>query len=174
MGSRAAAILGGQHTAFDSRTTESLLGASLQLFSGDGNRQTALAIDTEVQRETVQLSVSSTSNRSEHRVTEYQFLTDNGRPLPAGIQVDPRGNVTITRVPGMERVSLMVRALHADGTSTEERLEIDVSTGSVKALDTPTREQQAPAPALLSTNLERLSSAADTERRALEQALGEP
>jgi VCBS repeat-containing protein len=171
---RAAAILGGQHTAFDSRTTDSLLGASLQLFSGTGNRQTPLTIDTEVQRETVQLSVSSAADRSEHRVTEYQFLTGNGRPLPAGIQVDPRGNVTITRVPGMERVSLTVRALRADGTSTEERLEIDVSTGSVKALDAPVREQQAPAPALLSTNLERLSSAADTERQALGQALGEP
>ncbi|MFM2053746.1 MAG: hypothetical protein RL456_1783, partial [Pseudomonadota bacterium] len=99
--------------------------------------------DTEVRRETVQVSVTATMTRRS-AVAEYQFLAVNGRPLPPTIHTDPRGTVTITRVPGMDRVQMLVRALRIDGVVSEERMEVDVATGTVRVIE-PAAAPAAPA-----------------------------
>ncbi|MEY4910127.1 MAG: hypothetical protein RL260_3845 [Pseudomonadota bacterium] len=122
--------------------------ASLRLPFSKGPVQESFWFETEVLCETLHLSVRPGHGRAtgtDSRVAEYQFLTTEGRPLPAQIRADPHGQVTITRVPGLERVGLMVRALRADGAVTEARLEIDVSSGAVRLLAEPDPVVQAPA-----------------------------
>jgi hypothetical protein len=171
---RAAALMDTRQSGFDTRATTSWGGASLQLVSGSGTRQMPFSIDTEVRRESVQVTVSSptTAGRA-GQVAEFKFMAANGRPLPAGIQGDALGNVTITRVPGVEKVSLLVRALRTDGSVTEERVEVEVSTGAVRLLDSQERERPASAAASLSTELTQLSTAEANERDALAAALGQ-
>jgi hypothetical protein len=171
---RAAALMDTRQSGFDTRATTSWGGASLQLVSGSGTRQMPFSIDTEVRRESVQVTVSSptTAGRA-GQVAEFKFMAANGRPLPAGIQGDALGNVTITRVPGVEKVSLLVRALRTDGSVTEERVEVEVSTGAVRLLDSQERERPASAATSLSTELTQLSAAEANERNALAAALGQ-
>ena len=140
---RASAILQTSRTAFEHRPLETWQGASLQVAAGSGVGRTALVFDTEVRRETVQVSVTATMTRRS-AVAEYQFLAVNGRPLPPTIHTDPRGTVTITRVPGMDRVQMLVRALRIDGVVSEERMEVDVATGTVRVIE-PAAAPAAPA-----------------------------
>jgi VCBS repeat-containing protein len=160
------------------RRVEQWLGSSLQIMSGQGGRQIAIEVDTEVRRDTVQVSVASRGT-GRAAVAEFQFLAVNGRPLPSGIHVDPRGVVTIPRVPGVERMTMLVRALRTDGTVTEERLEIDVSNGVVRVIDARGVGEDASGvrgpvsgTSLLSAELELAMSAHEHEREALADALG--
>ena len=171
---RAASLMDSRQSGFDSRTTTSWTGASLQLVSGTGMRQTTFSIDTEVRPESVQVTVSNpTLGTRSSAVAEYQFKTLQGRPLPADIQADPLGHLSIHRVPGMEKVALLVRALHTDGSVSEDRVEVDVSTGTVRLLDSPERERQPLSPNALSTELSLISASPEQEREALAAALAQ-
>jgi hypothetical protein len=171
---RAASLMDSRQSGFDSRTTTSWTGASLQLVSGTGMRQTTFSIDTEVRPESVQVTVSNpTLGTRSSAVAEYQFKTLQGRPLPADIEADPLGHLSIHRVPGMEKVALLVRALHTDGSVSEDRVEVDVSTGTVRLLDSPERERQPLSPNALSTELSLISASPEQEREALAAALAQ-
>jgi Domain of unknown function (DUF4347) len=149
--------------------------ASLRLPFRQGPVQESFRFETEVLHETLHLSVRPRQGRAtsmDGRVAEYQFLTAEGRPLPAQMRADSHGHVTINRVPGLERVGLMVRALHANGAMTEARLELDVSSGAVRLLTAPDPVVQAPASRQssaawkLSKELEHRTTARSAERQA--------
>ena len=168
---RVTAILDPRQTGFDTLATEPWIGASLKLLGDTPLRQMPFIVDTEVRRETVQVSFTATGVGRTGSVAEYQVRVANGRPLPAGIQADPQGSVTISRVPGLDKVKLMVRALHTDGGVTEAQLEVDANTGAVRLLGGTEQARPAPDAALLTTDLDRLSSAQDVESEALAVAL---
>ena len=160
-----------RQSIFEGREVMQWFGSSLQTAAGVGDRQALFTIDTEVRRETVQVFFrSQTEGRRE--VVEYQFLGSDGRPLPPVIETDPAGVITVKRMPGVDALGVKVRALHRDGSFTDELIRIDVTTGDVMQLDTAPRERAALDEIMRSmSNFERVVAAPVIERDELAAAL---